>query len=286
MMGFAYTLTDDSMALDHSATTLTTQDTDEFIWRQICAEARQSSLEEPVLASYYHAAILNHSNFTDAISFHLANKLNSASMSAMILREVFSEAMNTDESIVKAMCSDIRAYKDRDPACEKYSMPFLYFKGFHALQAQRISHWLWLQGRKTLSLYIQNQISQIFSVDIHPGAKIGTGIMIDHATGVVVGETAVIGNNVSMLHAVTLGGSGCLTGDRHPKIGDGVLISTGAKILGNITVGDGAKIGAGSVVLTSVPAHVTVAGVPATIVGRVIEDAPALEMDHHIEGDH
>ncbi len=261
------------------------QNADARMWQEICVEARQSSLDEPVLASSYPAAILNHKSFTEAISFHLANKLDSDSMPAMTLREVFVEALEADPSIAAAMCNDIRAYKDRDPACEKYSMPFLYFKGFHALQAQRVSHWLWLQQRKILALYMQNQISQIFSVDIHPGAKIGSGIMIDHATGVVVGETAVIGDDVSMLHAVTLGGSGCLSGDRHPKIGRGVLISAGAKILGNISVGDGAKIGAGSVVLESVPPHVTVAGVPAKIVGRVVGNAPALEMDHQLDVD-
>jgi serine O-acetyltransferase len=203
----------------------------------------------------------------------------------MTVREVFEEALSADPGIGVAMRADIKAYKDRDPACDKFTMPFLYFKGFHALQAQRVSHWLWQQQRQPLALYLQNQISQVFGVDIHPGARIGQGIMIDHATGVVVGETAVIGDDVSMLHAVTLGGSGCQGGDRHPKIGSGVLISAGAKILGGITVGDGAKVGAGSVVLESVPAHTTVAGVPAKVVGRPQCEAPALNMDHQLGED-
>jgi serine O-acetyltransferase len=158
--------------------------------------------------------------------------------------------------------------------------PFLYFKGFHALQTHRIGHWLWNHGRESLALFFQNQMSVEFGVDIHPAARLGHGIMLDHATGVVIGETAVVGNNVSILQSVTLGGTGKDEGDRHPKIGDGVLISAGAKILGNIRVGDGAKVGAGSVVLENVPAHTTVAGVPARIVGRPSSDQPALEMDH------
>ncbi|MGH1370661.1 MAG: serine O-acetyltransferase [Cellvibrionaceae bacterium] len=256
---------------------------EDFIWQAIRAEAQEASRDEPVLASYYHAAILNHPTFDAAISFHMANKLDSSTVQAMTIREVFEEALAADDQIGEAMRADIKAYKDRDPACDRFTIPFLYYKGFHALQAQRVSHWLWRQGRKSLALYLQNQISQTFGVDIHPGARVGKGIMIDHATGVVVGETAVIGDDVSMLHAVTLGGSGCQSGARHPKIGCGVLISAGAKILGDISVGDGAKIGAGSVVLESVPAHTTVAGVPAKIVGRPQCDAPALNMDHHLE---
>ncbi|MBR9909538.1 MAG: serine O-acetyltransferase [Gammaproteobacteria bacterium] len=253
---------------------------DDDVWATILDEAEAASRAEPVLASYYHAAILKHRSFEAAISFHLANKLDSATVPAMTVRDVITEAMQAEPGIGIAMRADIRAYRDRDPACDRFIMPFLYFKGFHALQAQRVSHWLWRQQRKSLALYFQNQISQTFAVDIHPGAKIGSGIMIDHATGVVVGETAVIGDNVSMLHSVTLGGSGCSGGDRHPKVGSGVLISAGAKILGPITIGDGAKIGAGSVVLISVPAHTTAAGVPARIIGRAAGEAPALDMDH------
>jgi len=254
----------------------------EGIWQALREEASQASMDEPLLASFYHAAILNHESFNAAISFHLANKLDGQAVPAMLIRQVFEEAMGADPGIAKAMAADIYAYRERDPACDKYTMPFLYFKGFHALQAQRVGHWLWREGRRSLALYLQNQISEIFGVDIHPGARIGCGIMIDHATGVVVGETAVIEDNVSMLHSVTLGGSGCDTGDRHPKIRQGVLISAGAKILGNIEVGEGAKVGAGSVVLEAVMAHTTVAGVPAKVVGRPRQSQPALDMDHQL----
>lgn len=257
----------------------------DFIWQAIREEAVKASQDEPVLASYYHAAILNHGSFEAAIGFHLANKLGCAAVPAMLIRQVCEEAMFDDPSVSQAMRYDIQAHKERDPACDKFSIPFLYYKGFHALEAFRISHWLWKHKRYPLALFFQNKISEMFDVDIHPGARIGHGIMIDHATGVVIGETAVIGNDVSMLHAVTLGGSGCEGGDRHPKIGSGVLISTGAKILGNITVGNGATVGAGSVVLESVPAHTTVVGVPAKVVGRPAVDQPSYTMDHCVGDD-
>lgn len=250
------------------------------IWQHIRDEAQIAGRDEPVLASFYHATILNHKNFQQAISFHLANKLNSQAVPAMQLNEVFESCLMAQPDISAAMLRDIQAYKERDPACDSYSMPFLYFKGYHALQAHRLGHALWLQGRQGLALFLQNQISKIFAVDIHPGATIGTGIMLDHATGVVIGETVVIGDDVSMLHAVTLGGSGCAAGDRHPKIGRGVLISAGAKILGNITVGDGAKIGAGSVVLETVAAHATVVGVPARVMGAAKVAAPVLDINY------
>lgn len=257
------------------------------VWQEIRTEALQASADEPVLASFYHASILNHSSFAAAISFHLANKLDGQALPAMMLREVFTEAMYADAAIEQAMRADIRAHRERDPACNKFHMPFLFFKGYHALQSWRIAHWLWQQGRIALALYFQNQISQVFDVDIHPGARIGCGIMIDHATGVVIGETSIIEDDVSMLHGVTLGGSGCIKTDRHPKIRRGVLIGVGAKILGNIEIGAGAKIGAGSVVLDAVAPHTTVAGVPAKRVGRPKGESPALDMDHHLneEGD-
>ncbi|HSC66386.1 MAG TPA: serine O-acetyltransferase [Cellvibrio sp.] len=255
------------------------------VWEAIRIEAQQASVDEPVLASFYHAAILNHASFPAAISFHLANKLDSPTLPAMMLREVFEQAMRADAGIELAMRADIRAHRERDPACNKYCMPFLFFKGYHALQSWRIAHWLWQQGRNALALYFQNQISQAFDVDIHPGARIGQGIMIDHATGVVIGETTVIEDDVSMLHSVTLGGSGCVKTDRHPKIRRGVLIGVGAKILGNIEIGEGAKIGAGSVVLEAVAPHTTVAGVPAKVVGRPKGEAPALDMDHQFGED-
>ena len=269
------------MAKTHNKTSSAVM-TEDFIWQAIRAEAEIFSQDEPVLASYYHASILNHTGFEAAISYHMAHRLDSLAVQAMTIQEVFLEVMEKEPDIGQAMRADIVAYKDRDPACDKFTMPFLYFKGFHALQAYRVGHWLWCHGRRPLALYLQNQISQTFGVDIHPGAQIGRGIMIDHATGVVIGETAVIGDDVSMLHSVTLGGSGCQAGDRHPKVGHGVLISAGAKLLGGITVGDGAKIGAGSVVLESVPAHTTVAGVPAKVIGKPQGGTPALDMDHRV----
>lgn len=255
------------------------------VWQIIRTEALAASAQEPVLASFYHAAILNHTTFQAAISFHLANKLDSQTMPALMIREIFVEAMNADSSIEVAMRADICAHRERDPACDAYSIPLLFFKGYQALQAQRIAHWLWLQGRQCLALFFQNQISQQFDVDIHPGAKIGKGIMVDHATGVVMGETVVMEDNVSLLHGVTLGGSGCAKGLRHPIIRRGVLIGVGAKILGHIEVGEGAKIGAGSLVLEPVAPHTTVAGVPAKVIGKPIAAEPALSMDHGLTED-
>lgn len=255
------------------------------IWQLIRREAADASAREPILASFYHATILNHPSFAAAISFHLANTLDSQAMPAMMIREVFEAALAAEPQIESAMRADICAHRERDPACNEYSMPFLFFKGYQALQSYRVAHWLWQQGRQCLALYLQNQISQVFDVDIHPAALIGSGVMIDHATGVVMGETTVVEDDVSLLHGVTLGGSGCVSGDRHPKVRRGVLIGVGAKILGNIEIGEGAKIGAGSVVLEAVQPHTTVAGVPAKVVGRPNVEAPALAMDHHLSED-
>jgi serine O-acetyltransferase len=254
--------------------------TSDPIWERIRAETTEHAAEEPILASFLHATILNHNELEMALSFHLASQLDSPTASSLLLREVILEAFQSDPSIRAAVRADLQAVEDRDSACSELYIPFLYFKGFHALETHRVAHWLWTAGRESLALFFQNRMSAEFGVDIHPAARLGHGIMLDHATGVVIGETAVVGNNVSILQSVTLGGTGKDEGDRHPKIGDGVLISAGAKILGNICVGEGAKVGAGSVVLDSVPPHTTVAGVPAKIVGRPSSDQPALEMDH------
>lgn len=250
------------------------------VWDRIRMETERKAAAEPLLASFLHATILNHSKLERALSFHLANQLDSATVSALLLREVILDAFKHEPCIPKAVRADLMAVEERDSACNELSVPFLYFKGFHALQSHRVAHWLWKQGRESLALFFQNRVSSVFGVDIHPAAKLGHGIMLDHATGLVIGETAQVGNNVSILQSVTLGGTGKDEGDRHPKIADGVLISAGAKILGNIKVGVGAKIGAGSVVLEEVPAHTTVAGVPAKVVGRPTSDLPALEMEH------
>jgi len=253
------------------------------LWDAMREEARRFAAEEPILGSFFHATILNHDNLAAALSFHLANKLASAVLHATLIREVFDEAMRADPSIVRAAEIDIIATRTRDPACEHFSTPFLYYKGFHALQAHRVAHWLWNQGRTALAIFMQNQVSATLSVDIHPAARIGSGIMLDHATGIVVGETSVVEDDVSILQGVTLGGTGKISGDRHPKIGRGVLVAAGAKVIGNIRVGENAKVGAGSVVLEDVPPHTTVVGVPAQVVGEPSCASPALDMDHSID---
>lgn len=251
-------------------------------WRRIQDEAKSLVEQEPMLASFFHATILNHDSLKCSLSFQLANKLDNATMPAILLREVIEEALNADSTILYAVAADLCAVQERDPAVEHFSTPLLYLKGFLALQGYRVSNWLWKEDRKALAVYLQNQISVVFSVDIHPAATIGQGIMLDHATGIVIGETAVVEDNVSILQNVTLGGTGKEGGDRHPKIREGVMIGAGTKVLGNIEVGRGAKVGAGSVVLDAVPEHTTVAGVPAKIVGRPDSDMPSLAMNQKI----
>lgn len=253
------------------------------VWESIRSEAARQVAAEPMLASFLHATVLNHDRIEDAISFHLSGKLGAGTLSPMQLREVMDEAMRTDLSIAHSACADIRAVRERDPAVNCCLVPLLYLKGVHALIAYRIGHWLWNQGRRLLALHLQNRVSETFAVDIHPAARIGCGVLMDHATSIVIGETAVVEDNVSLLHEVTLGGTGKETGDRHPKVRRGVLIGAGSKILGNVEIGEGAKVGAGSVVLSSVAPHCTVAGVPAVVVGRPCSESPALDMDQHIE---
>ena len=254
------------------------------LWNTIREETVLEAKNEPILASFLHATILNHETLESAISYHLASLLDCPATPAILLREVIREAMTNDASIVENIREDIKAVYERDSACHAFSTPLLYFKGFLALQSYRIAHWLWTNQRQSLALYLQHRISVVFGVDIHPAARIGHGIMIDHATGLVVGETCVIGNNVSIMQSVTLGGTGKEEGDRHPKVGDGGLISAGAKILGNITIGEGAKIGAGSVVLQPVPPYSTAAGVPAKIISKQDDSSlPALNMNHCLE---
>lgn len=253
------------------------------VWQAVRDEAGLEADREPVLASFLHSIILNHASLEEALSYHLAGKLTNLNLPSITLRDIIMAALAADPSIGHAVRADIRAVRDRDPACARYSAPLLYYKGFHALEAYRVSHWLWQQDRKTLAFCFQNRISEVFGVDIHPAARIGAGIFVDHGSSLVIGETAVVEDNVSMLQEVTLGGTGKESGDRHPKIRSGVLISAGAKILGNVEVGANAKVGAGSVVLADVPAGCTVAGVPAKLVGRCAKlQRPALEMDHHL----
>ena len=252
------------------------------LWNTICSEVRELICTEPMLEDFLQATVLSHSSLESALSAHLGNQIDCATVPARVLCHVISEAFSTRDDIRQAMRDDLQAVVERDSACESFHLPLLYFKGFQALQLHRVANWLWLQDRRSLALLMQSRASMKFGVDIHPAAAFGSGIMLDHATGLVVGETAVIGNQVSILQSVTLGGTGKEHGDRHPKIADGVLISAGAKILGNIRVGEGAKVGAGSVVLRDVPPHTTVAGVPAKVVGRPDSDLPALNMNHEI----
>jgi len=253
------------------------------LWQQILTEVNEKKNREPELAEFFDNHILCHTTLHSALVANVAPKLATTFVTEDVLKTIFSQALTEDEQILLAASEDLVAYHDRDPACDEYSLPLLFYKGFQALQAYRVAHFLWRNNRKDLALHFQHTISTVFHVDVHPAASIGRGIMIDHATGVVIGETAQVGNNVSLLHSVTLGGSGCTEGERHPKVGDGVLISTGAKLLGNIEIGTGAKIAAGSLVLEDVAAHATVAGVPARVVGKSKTDQPALEMNQQID---
>ncbi len=254
----------------------------DMLWHTIRQEASQLVESEPMLASYFHATLLNHKNLGSALSYILANKLVTQVMPAIEIREIARQAYEADTTIIQSAVTDILAVYVRDPATNYYSTPLLYYKGFLSLQAYRIAHWLWKQDRKSLAIFLQSQIAIVFGVDIHPAAQIGCGVMFDHATGIVIGETVVIENDVSILQSVTLGGTGKENGDRHPKIREGVMIGAHSTILGNIEIGKGAKIGAGSVVLEPVPEHTTVAGVPAKVVGCPDCDKPALNMNQDI----
>ena len=263
-----------------------TEGKSDSIWVAIRASVREEAAGEPILASFLHATVLKHARLEDALSFHLAGKLSTGTLPDMLVRELIDEAFAADRTIGVAIRADLQAVHDRDPAARGYAEPFLNFKGFHALQSYRVAHWLWRQSRRGLATYVQNRISEVFGVDIHPAARIGKGILIDHGTGVVIGETSVVEDNVSLLHEVTLGGTGKDTGDRHPKVRHGVLIGAGAKVLGNVEIGAGAKVASGSVVLADVPSHTTVAGVPAKIVGRLHVEEPALEMNQSLSDVH
>lgn len=249
-------------------------------WGRLRAAAEAAARDEPHLASQMNAVILSHDDLAGALSFQIGRKLGDSELGPMSVREVCRDAFEADPAIVAAAEADLQAVAERDPAIKTLLQPFLYFKGFQALQAHRVSHWLWTEGRETLAFHFQSRISELFQVDIHPAARLGSGLFLDHGTGIVIGETAVVGDEVSMLHNVTLGGTGAERGDRHPKIGKGVLLGAGAKVLGNISVGDYAKVASGSVVLKAVPAGCTVAGVPARLVNCPTGATPARTMDH------
>lgn len=249
------------------------------IWTEIRQEAGNAMAAEPALGSFIYATVLSHTRLEESICHRLAQRLNHTDVDAGLIAQTFQSVLDGEPEIGTTMRADLAAVYDRDPACTRYLEPILYFKGFHALVTHRFSHELWKSGRQDFALYLQSQSSRMFGVDIHPAARFGKGIMLDHATGLVVGETAVVGDNCSFLHAVTLGGSGKETGDRHPKIGNNVMIGAGAKVLGNIKVGCCSRIAAGSVVLADVPREVTVAGVPARVVGTAGCAEPARAME-------
>ncbi len=251
------------------------------VWTTLRTEAETIARTEPALASFVHGTILAHERLEDALSFHLANKLGNADVGPMKVRETFLAAFDSEPEIGAAVRADLSAIRERDPASHGLVQPLLFFKGFQALESYRIAHWLWGQNRIWMALHLQSRISEIFGVDAHPAARIGRGIFIDHATGVVIGETAVVEDDVSMLHGVTLGGTGKERGDRHPKIRKGVMIGANASIIGNIEVGAFSRVGAGSVVLTAVPENCTVAGVPAKVVGCAGCDKPSHDMNQN-----
>src|SRR6478609_7295121 len=238
------------------------------VWARIRREAEEIARREPELATFIYSTILHHDTLEAAVVHRVAERLDSPQVSAELIRQAYADALEHEPAIGDAFRADIVATLDRDPATNRFMEPVLYFKGFHAIQTHRLAHWLWHKGRKDFAFYLQSRASSVFQCDIHPAARIGRGIFLDHATGLVVGETAAVEDDVSMLHDVTLGGTGNETGDRHPKIGRGVMIGAGAKILGNIEVGHCARIAAGSVVVNPVPNNKTVAGVPAKIVGE------------------
>ena len=251
-------------------------------WNKIRREATSHGKSEPVLKKFYKENILAHKNLGQAMGCILSEKLSSKKNERKVLKTAFKQAYKDQPNLLTAAAADSIAVCQRDPACHEYSIPLLFFKGYQALQAHRVAHWLWIENRKELAYLFQSLSSEKFSVDIHPAACLGKGIFFDHATAIVIGETAVVSDNVSILQEVTLGGTGKKEGDRHPKIREGVLISAGAKILGNVVVGEGAKIGAGAVVLKDIPPHSTAVGVPAKVIGKPKADSPALEMDQSL----
>lgn len=255
------------------------------VWARLKREAEAAIAGEPSLASLVMASVLNQPSFEAAVGHRVAARLGHPAVASDLIEQAFAEAVAADPEIGQGMRADVAAVLDRDPACYRVLEPVLFFKGFHALQCHRLAHWLHRQGRRDFALYLQSRSSEVFQTDINPAAKIGRGVFLDHGTGLVVGETAVIEDDVSLLHEVTLGGTGKQGGDRHPKVRKGVLIGAGAKILGNIEIGQCARVAAGSVVLAAVPRNKTVAGVPAKVVGEAGCAEPSRSMDQTLAGD-
>ena len=253
------------------------------LWSRLRDDATELAASEPTLASFVHATILGHERLEQALAYHLSQKLASTDVGSLQVHEVFDRAYSDNPALGQAARADLTAIFERDPAVYTLVEPFLFFKGYQALQAYRLTHALWTQDRTALALHFQSRISEVFAVDIHPAATIGSGVMIDHGTGVVIGETAVVEDDVSLLQGVTLGGTGKEHGDRHPKIRRGVMIGAGAKILGNTEIGAYSRIGAGSVVLRPVPPASTAVGVPARVIGRAGCEHPAQEMNQLLD---
>lgn len=249
------------------------------VWARIRAEGEDIMRREPELGGFIVGTVLNHERLEQAVGHRVAARLDHFDVPHALIWQAFEEATAADPEIGLAIRADLNAVVERDPACDRAIEPLLHFKGFHAIQAHRLAHWLWKAGRRDFALYIQSRASNVFQVDVHPAAPFGRGVFLDHATGVVIGETAVVEDNVSMLHGVTLGGTGKSDEDRHPKIRHGVLIGAGASILGNIEVGHCSRIAANSVVLQDVPPNVTVVGIPARIVGASPCAEPSRSMD-------
>ena len=255
---------------------------DSTVWKTLVEEAREIASKERILSKVLTEFILERESLSDALGWRLASRLVKNSVPESDIRDLIKKAFEEDIEMLQSVESDLIAVTERDPACNDFISPFLYFKGFQALCCYRVAHFLWQKNRKDLALYLQSLVAVVYSVDIHPAATIGKGILLDHATGFVAGETTVIEDNVSILHEVTLGGTGKDRGDRHPKIRSGVLIGAGAKILGNVEIGEGSRVGASSVVLDDVPAHISVAGVPAKEIGTIKTVSPAMGMDHNL----
>lgn len=251
----------------------------DLLWDRICSEARVALEREPAMAEFISTTVLNRSSLERSVNFRLAQRLSQHDLSTGMLRDTFDSLIQDHPEVGTAMRADLMAVLDRDPACKRLIEPVLYFKGFHAIQTHRLAHALWQEDRRDLAYYLQSQSSRAFAIDLHPAIEIGEGLFLDHGHSIVAGETARIGKNVSILQGVTLGGTGKETGDRHPKIGDGVLIGAGAKVLGNIEIGYCCRVGAGSVVLANVPPCKTVVGIPARVVGEAGCAEPARSMD-------
>lgn len=272
------------MALDQRASRTSPESFDP-IWNALRAEAEEAVDREPMMAAFLYANILNNDDMESAIARRVAERLGHELMAPSLIEQAYAQMRESSKGFATSLRADLQAVYDRDPACQRYLDAFLYFKGFHALQAHRVAHWLWSEGRRDFALYLQSRSSAVLGVDINPATIVGKGVFLDHATGIVIGQTARIGDDVSILQGVTLGGTGKENGDRHPKIGNGVLIGAGANVLGNIEIGHCSKVAAGSVVLRPVPPNSVVAGVPARIVGKSDCAEPGRAMDQMLTMD-